>query len=148
MLTKTLTLTAVLALLAGAAAATETTHTVQMLNKGEAGAMVFEPAYIQAQPGDTIVFVPTDRGHNAATLEGIAPEGVEPFKGDMGEEVTITVTEEGIYGIECTPHAAMGMVAVIQVGAATNLDAVTAAAEELRGKAKERFAEDLAHVTQ
>ena len=146
MLTKTFTLTAVLALLAGAAAATETTHTVQMLNKGEAGAMVFEPAYIQAQPGDTIVFVPTDRGHNAATLEGIAPEGVEPFKGDMGEEVSITVTEEGLYGIECTPHAAMGMVAVIQVGEATNLEAATAAAEELRGKAKERLLEALAQV--
>ncbi len=146
MLTKTLTLTAVLALLAGAAAATETTHTVQMLNKGEAGAMVFEPAYIAAQPGDTIVFVPTDRGHNAATIEGLLPEGAEAFEGDMGEEVSITVTEEGLYGIECTPHAAMGMVAVIQVGEATNLEAVTAAAEELRGKAKDRFLEALAQV--
>ncbi len=146
MLTKTLTLTAVLALIAGAAAATETTHTVQMLNKGEAGAMVFEPAYIAAQPGDTIVFVPTDRGHNAATIEGLLPEGAEAFEGDMGEEVSITVTEEGLYGIECTPHAAMGMVAVIQVGEATNLEAVTAAAEELRGKAKDRFLEALAQV--
>jgi pseudoazurin len=146
MLTKTLTLTAVLALLAGAAAATETTHTVQMLNKGEAGAMVFEPAYIAAQPGDTITFVPTDRGHNAATIEGILPEGAEAFEGGMGEEVSITVTEEGIYGIQCDPHAGMGMVAVIQVGAATNLEAATAAAEELRGKAKERLLEALAQV--
>ena len=146
MLTKILTLTAVLALLAGAAAATETTHTVQMLNKGEAGAMVFEPAYIAAQPGDTITFVPTDRGHNAATIEGILPEGAEPFEGGMGDEVSITVTEEGIYGIQCDPHAGMGMVAVIQVGAATNLEAATAAAEELRGKAKERLLEALAQV--
>ena len=146
MLTKTLTLTAVLALLAGAAAASETTHTVQMLNKGEAGAMVFEPAYIAAQPGDTITFVPTDRGHNAATIEGILPEGAEAFEGGMGEEVSITVTEEGLYGVQCDPHAGMGMVAVIQVGAATNLEAVTAAAEELRGKAKERFLEALAQV--
>ena len=146
MLTKTLTLTAVLALLAGAAAATETTHTVQMLNKGEAGAMVFEPAYIAAQPGDTITFVPTDRGHNAATIEGILPEGAEPFEGGMGDEVSITVTEEGLYGVQCDPHAAMGMVAVIQVGEATNLEAATAAAEELRGKAKERLLEALAQV--
>ncbi len=141
-----LTLTAVLALFAGAAAATETTHTVPMLNNGEAGAMVFEPAYIAAQPGDTIVFVPTDRGHNAATLEGIAPEGAEPFKGDMGKEVSITVTAEGLYGIECTPHAGMGMVALIQVGAPTNLEAATAAAADLRGKAKERLLEALALV--
>lgn len=146
MLTKTLSLTAALAFLAGAAAASETTHTVQMLNKGEAGAMVFEPAYIAAQPGDTITFVPTDRGHNAATIEGILPEGAEAFEGGMGEEVSITVTEEGLYGIQCDPHAAMGMVAVIQVGAATNLEAATAAAEELRGKAKERFQDALTQV--
>ena len=144
MLPKTLSLAAALALLGGAALAE--THTVEMLNRGEAGAMVFEPAFIQAQPGDTITFVPTDRGHNAATLEGILPEGAEPFEGDMGAEVSITVTEEGLYGIQCDPHAAMGMVAVIQVGAATNLEAATAAAEELRGKAKERFQEALTQV--
>ena len=146
MLTKTLTLTAAFALLAGAALATETTHTVQMLNKGEAGAMVFEPAYIAAQPGDTITFVPTDRGHNAATLEGILPDGAEAFEGDMGKEVSITVTQEGLYGIQCDPHAGMGMVALIQVGQATNLEAATAAAAELRGKAKERLQDALAQV--
>ncbi len=148
MLTKTLTLTAVLALLAGAAAATETTHTVQMLNKGEAGTMVFEPAYIAAQPGDTITFVPTDRGHNAATIEGILPEGAEAFEGAMGEEVSITVTEEGLYGVACKPHVGMGMVALIQVGAPTNQEDFTAAVEGLRGKAKERLTADLGLVTE
>ncbi|TNC73282.1 pseudoazurin [Rubellimicrobium roseum] len=146
MFAKTLTLTAAFALLAGAAFATETTHTVQMLNKGEAGAMVFEPAYIAAQPGDTITFVPTDGGHNAATLKDLIPEGAEAFKGDMGQEISITVTKEGLYGVECTPHAGMGMVALIQVGEATNLEAATAVGESLRGKAKDRFQEALAQV--
>lgn len=144
---KTLPLVAALALLAGAAAASET-HTVQMLNKGEDGAMVFEPAFVQAQPGDIITFVPTDKSHNAATLEGLVPEGAEPFEGAMNEEISITVTEEGLYGVECTPHKGMGMVALIQVGAPTNLEAATAVVEELRGKAKERYEAALAQVAQ
>ncbi len=147
MLAKTLPLVAALALLAGAASASET-HTVQMLNKGEDGAMVFEPAFVQAQPGDTITFVPTDGGHNAATLEDLVPAGAEPFEGGMGEEISITVTAEGLYGVECTPHKGMGMVALIQVGAPTNLEAATAVAEELRSKAKERFEAALAQVVQ
>ena len=146
MLLKTLTLAAAAALLAGAAAATETTHTVQMLNRGEDGPMVFEPAYIQAQPGDTIVFVPTDPGHNAETMEGLLPEGAEPFEGKLGEEVSFTVTEEGLYGVACKPHVGMGMVALIQVGAATNQDAFAAGVDELRGKAKERLTDALAQV--
>jgi len=37
---------------------------VHMLNKGVAGSMVFEPAFVQVQPGDTVTFIPTDKGHN------------------------------------------------------------------------------------
>ena len=40
-------------------------HTVKMLNRGEAGIFVFEPAYLQVEPGDTVTFEPTDKGHNA-----------------------------------------------------------------------------------
>lgn len=141
----TTSLAAALLALVGGAAVAETIQ-VQMLNKGEQGAMVFEPSFVQAQPGDTITFVPTDRGHNAATLEGILPEGAEAFEGGMGEEISITVTAEGLYGVECTPHKGMGMVALIQVGAPTNLEAATEAANGLRGKAKERLLEDLAQV--
>ncbi len=146
MFSKTLIPAAVLAILAGAAAAE--TYTVEMLNRGEAGAMVFEPAFIQAQPGDTITFVPTDRGHNSATIEGLLPEGADAWEGEINEEVTITVTAEGLYAYQCDPHAPMGMVGLIQVGAPTNVEAVTTAADELRGKAKERMAELLTEVQQ
>jgi pseudoazurin len=135
MLRKTLTAVA-LVLCAGAASAE--TITVQMLNRGEDGAMVFEPSFVQAQPGDVITFVPTDKGHNAATLEDLVPEGAEPFEGAMNEEISITVEAEGLYGVECTPHKAMG--------APTNLEAAQAVAEGLRSKAKERFEADLAQV--
>ena len=45
---------------------------VKMLNKGAEGAMVFEPAYVSAQPGDIIHFVSTDKGHNADSIKAMA----------------------------------------------------------------------------
>lgn len=141
-LAKTLAVATALAAI-GHAAAAETIE-VQMLNRGEAGAMVFEPSYVAAQPGDTILFVSTDPGHNAASIEGMLPEGVEPFESEMNEDFLLLVEAEGLYGVECTPHAAMGMVALIQVGEAVNLEAVQAVT--LRGKAEDRFAEALDQV--
>lgn len=34
------------------------TFELQMLNKGETGAMVFEPSYLKVAVGDTITFLP------------------------------------------------------------------------------------------
>ena len=112
---------------------------VKMLNKGSDGqAMVFEPAAIKAAPGDTIKFVPTDKGHDAAAMKGMIPEGVEEFKGKIGQELAVTVEKEGIYVVKCTPHLGMGMVAVVVVGdgAPANLDAVKTG--KLPKKARER----------
>ena len=113
-------------------------HEVQMLNKGEAGAMVFEPALIQAQPGDTVTFIPTDKGHNVEAIKGMLPEGVEIFKSKINETYTLTVDVSGVYGIKCTPHYAMGMVALIVVGDDTsNLEAIKAI--KVPKKVGERF---------
>jgi pseudoazurin len=125
------------AMLLMAGMANAETIEVKMLNKGEAGTMVFEPAFVTAASGDTITFVPTDKGHNAETIKGMLPEGAEKFKSKLGKEFSVTLTEEGLYGIKCTPHYALGMVALIQIGAATNLD--DAAAVKQKGKAKKRF---------
>lgn len=122
---------------AGAAGAAE--FEVKMLNKGEKGAMVFEPDYIKAAPGDTIRFVPTDKGHNAETIKGMVPEGAESFKSKFNEEFTVTLDQEGVYGVKCTPHYGMGMVALIEVGEATNLE--DAKVVKHPGKAKTAFAE-------
>lgn len=111
---------------------------VQMLNKGEAGVMVFEPSFVQAQPGDTVHFIATDKSHDVESVKGMLPEGVEPFKGKMSENFDLTVTKEGVYGIKCTPHFPMGMVALIVVGdPASNLDAAKAVKNPK--KAQERF---------
>jgi pseudoazurin len=128
-------LLAAAALTAGAAEAA--THQVMMLNRGEAGAMVFEPAFVKAEPGDEIVFVSTDKGHNAESIEGMLPAGVAAFKSKLGDDFTLTVTEDGVYGIKCTPHYAMGMVALIQVGEAGNADEAKAVPH--RGKAAQVF---------
>jgi pseudoazurin len=113
-------------------------HEVQMLNKGEAGAMVFEPALIQAQPGDTVTFIPTDKGHNVEAIKGMLPEGVEIFKSKINETYTLTVDVSGVYGIKCTPHYAMGMIGLIVVGDDTsNLEAIKAI--KVPKKVGERF---------
>jgi pseudoazurin len=113
---------------------------VHMLNKGAAGTMVFEPAFVQVQPGDTVTFIPTDKGHNVETIKDMLPEGVEAFKSKINETYTVTFDLAGVYGIKCTPHFAMGMVGLILVGDdLTNLDAVKAV--KVPKKVGERFAE-------
>lgn len=131
-------LAAALAVAAGVAAQAEEIE-VRMLNQGEAGNMVFEPAFVLAAPGDTIRFVPTDKSHNVEAIKGMLPDGVEAFRSKLNEEYVLAVTEPGLYGVKCTPHFTMGMVALIQVGdAPVNLEAAKAA--KLPGKAAERMA--------
>ena len=110
---------------------------VKMLNKGEKGTMVFEPDLIVAEPGDTVKFLPTDKGHNAESIKGMLPEGVEPFKSKFNEEYVLTLSEEGVYGIKCTPHYGLGMVMLVVAGEPTNLDAAMQVKQ--KGKAKKRF---------
>jgi pseudoazurin len=121
----------------GAAGAAE--HEIKMLNKGEKGAMVFEPDFVRIAPGDTVKFVATDKSHNAEAIKGMVPEGAELFKGKLNEEIVVTFDKEGVYGVKCAPHYGMGMVALIEVGNATN----TAEAQEVKhpGKAKTVFSE-------
>ena len=120
---------------AGAAGAAEVE--IKMLNKGEKGAMVFEPNFVSVRPGDTIRFVPTDKGHNAETIKGMIPDGAEAFKSKFNEEITVTLDKEGIYGVKCAPHYGMGMVALIEVGQPVNL--TEAQAVKQTGKAKAVF---------
>lgn len=139
---KSLMMTAAFAVIA--TAATAETFEVKMLNRGEAGVMVFEPAFVKAAPGDVIHFLPTDKGHNVESIDGMLPDGVEGFKTKFNDAFELTVDAQGVYGIKCTPHYAMGMVAVIQVGDAVNLD--RAAEVKQKGKAKARMAELLTQV--
>ena len=92
------------------------TFEVKMLNGNATGGMAFEPDFLSLKPGDKVKFLATQRGHNAATIKDFLPEGATPFKGKINQEIEVTFTEEGFYGIMCTPHYDMGMVMVVRVG--------------------------------
>lgn len=89
---------------------------VRMLNKGAAGTMVFEPNFLRVAVGDTVKFVPHDKGHNAESIDGMLAEGAVPFAGKINEEIDVTFDIPGVYGVRCKPHFAMGMVMAIAVG--------------------------------
>ncbi|MFP3371185.1 MULTISPECIES: pseudoazurin [unclassified Pseudomonas] len=125
------------ALLAPAALAE--VHEVKMLNRGSEGAMVYEPDHLRIAPGDTVRFLPTQSGHNAASVTGLLPTGAEPFKSKLNQPFEQTFSVPGVYGIQCIPHLAMGMVMLIQVG-----DAPAAGLPaSLPARAQARFAAQL-----
>ena len=139
-------LIAVAGLLALASApAMAATFEVHMLNKGAAGAMVYEPALTKVAVGDTVTFVPIDKGHNAETMKEILPAGGDTFKGKINEPVSVTFTVPGTYGVKCTPHVGMGMVALVLVGDGP-LDAAVVTAAKLPQKALGRLKEILEHA--
>lgn len=98
------------------AAAKPAVHQVRMLNRGTTGSMVFEPALIRARVGDVVRFIPTDPGHNAELIRGMAPAGVPLARGLMNRTLDLPVSRPGLYGVKCAPHLGMGMVALIAVG--------------------------------
>jgi pseudoazurin len=112
---------------------------VHMKNTGAEGAMVFEPSFIKAAPGDVVHFEPTDAAHNAETIPSLLPAGATAFKGVMGKDVSVTVSKPGLYGVKCMPHYTMGMVALIQVGKVTPAELAAAKAVNLPPMAKKRM---------
>ncbi|THK37926.1 pseudoazurin [Ensifer sp. MPMI2T] len=136
MMKKGLGLAAVAMLIATPAFAAD--FEVHMLNKGKDGVMVFEPASLKIATGDTVTFVPTDKGHNVETIKGMLPDGAEVLKSKLNENYKVTFTTPGVYGVKCTPHYGMGMVGVVQVGdSPANLDAAKGAKNPK--KAQERL---------
>ena len=110
---------AVLALSLGAvaSAASAADFEVLMLNKGTDGkTMGFSPSFLRIEPGDTVTFIPVDKGHNAETILDMIPADAATWKGKTDEQFTVTLTEPGLYGFKCQPHFAMGMVGLIEVG--------------------------------
>lgn len=116
-------------------------HEVKMLNRNESGAMVYEPDFLQIAPGDTVKFIKTTSGHNAATVDSMVPEGYEGFLGKINEEIEVRFDAQGFYGIKCSPHYGMGMVMLIRVGDA-DLPA-SFPADNVPKRAKTRFKEIL-----
>ena len=108
-------------------------YEVQMLNQGSEGYMVFEPSVIKIQKGDSVTFKATDAAHNSASIDGMIPAGAKVWNSKLSQDITVTFDVEGIYGYQCTPHAMMAMIGLIQVGEnKDNLESVKAAAQKFK----------------
>ena len=107
-------------------------HIVKMLNSGDGGQMIFEPAVLKVSKGDTIHFKATDMSHNSASIDGMLPDGAAAWSGAMNTDISVTLDTEGIYVYQCDPHAMMAMIGVIQVGEATNMDDIKQASNSYK----------------
>ena len=105
-------------------------YTVKMLNNGKEGLMVFEPAVLSIQQGDTVLFEATDVSHNSASIPGMIPQGAMPWTGAMNQDIKVTFDKEGVYVYQCTPHSMMAMVGVIKVGVPKKLEIIKGKAED------------------
>ena len=108
-------------------------HEVKMLNQGPTGVMVFEPAVLKINIGDTVTFKSVDAAHNSASIPGMIPAGASPWNGQLSQDLTVSFDVAGIYGYQCTPHSMMAMVGVIEVGNdQSNIDEVKSAAQTFK----------------
>ena len=111
---------------------------IDMLNKRADGEkMVYSVDVANIDVGDTITWLPASKGHNVHFIAG--PEGWElPKKSKNNKEVAITFDTSGVYLYQCTPHASMGMIALVVVGGDTsNIEAIEKA--KVRGKSKKKL---------
>ena len=111
-------------------------HTIEMLNKDSNGKrMVFSQEIIHVAVGDTVTWVPTDRGHN---VEMVASPNDLKFKSKNSKEAKITFDKPGIYYYWCTPHKSMGMIGLVIVGKdLSNLAEIKKA--KAKGKSKKKL---------
>jgi len=110
--------------------------TIEMLNKDSDGnKMIYSEEIARVDVGDTITWVPTDKGHN---VEMIASPNDMKLKSKNSKEVQITFEQPGIYYYWCTPHKGMGMIGLVVVGGDTsNKDQIAKA--KAMGKSKKKL---------
>ena len=110
--------------------------TIEMLNKDADGnKMVYSEEIVRIGIGDTVTWVPTDKGHNVEIVS--SPNNMK-FKSKNNKEVSLTFEQTGIYYYWCTPHKGMGMIGLILVGEdKSNFDQVSKA--KALGKSKKKL---------
>lgn len=117
------------------------THIVKMMSFDAAvsdKSMYFDPPVVQVQRGDTVVFEPTQVGHNTASKRGMIPEGAVSWNSEIDERFEMTFNADGTYGYICSPHYSMGMVGLVLVGD-YHVNLMEAREVKHRGKAKKAF---------
>lgn len=90
-----------------------------------AGATSFGPNVLFANPGDEICWV-NMTAHDSQSMEGLIPDGAEPWHIALGRNGCVTLPVEGVYIYKCNPHYPVGMAAAIVVGEANNIAQIEA----------------------
>jgi pseudoazurin len=109
---------------------------VQELNRGPTGFFVFDPELVRIQPGDTVDFVASDKGHDVHSVSGMIPDGAPPIDGKTNQDTKVTFNQPGVYVITCKVHTLMGMVCVVVVGDPVNINKVDPSGLPLKARAK------------
>ena len=65
-------------------------HTVDMLSSSDGQMMVFKPAVLKINPGDTVTWKATNPGHNTASINEMSPDSSLHWDGKINEELKIT----------------------------------------------------------
>ena len=109
---------------------------IEMLNKdAEGNRQVYSEEVARIDVGDTITWVPTNKGHN---IEMVASPNNMKLRSKNNKEVQITFEEPGIYYYWCTPHKGMGMIGLVVVGDDTSNKDQIAKAKAI-GKSKKKL---------
>jgi len=90
---------------------------------------VFKPRLVSAQVGDTIRFIPTESSHQSSSIASMLPDASNGWEGEVNKEISYTIPAPGIYGFQCVPHYAAGMVGVVIVEGEGKLDNLERAKE-------------------
>jgi pseudoazurin len=125
-------------------------HTIEMLSSSDGQMMVFKPAVLKINPGDTVTWKAANPGHNTASINEMSPDQSLEWNGKINEELKITFKKEGVYGYKCTPHYILGMVGIVSVGdTMTNLSAASEyaiSAEKKFATNKDRFSKYISEL--
>ena len=109
---------------------------IEMLNKdAEGNRQVYSEEVARIDVGDTITWVPTNKGHN---IEMVASPNNMKLRSKNNKEVQVTFEEPGIYYYWCTPHKGMGMIGLVVVGGDTSNKDQIAKAKAI-GKSKKKL---------
>ncbi len=97
---------------------------IEMLNSKDGENLVFSQKFTKVAKGDIVTFKAAKPGHNAEFVPGGFPQGADELHGQVGKDVSYTFNTPGLYLVRCAPHYGMGMVALVEVDAPTNLDQI------------------------
>ena len=112
-------------------------HGIRMLDRGEAGAMMFEPALLRVAPGGTVRLLAANRGRDAGSPVTMASKATPRFHGHVDQEIAISFERPGRHGYPVQAASRAGMVGpamVGEAGAAANLERARGARHPARAR--------------